>query len=74
MRQMQLEKPGGLDKFKLTEVDIPQPKEDEILIKVNASSLNYHDLMCALGLIPTDNGRVLLGDAAGEVTEVGSAV
>ena len=74
MRQMQLEKPGGLDKFKLTEVDVPKPKEDEILIKVNASSLNYHDLMCALGLIPTDDGRVLLGDAAGEVAEVGSAV
>ena len=30
--------------------------------------------MCALGLIPTDDGRVLLGDAAGEVVEIGSAV
>ena len=74
MRQMQLAKPGGLDKFKLHEVDIPKPKDNEILIKVNASSLNYHDLMCALGLIPTDDGRVLLGDAAGEVVEIGSAV
>ena len=74
MRQIQLEKPGGLDKFKLAEIDVPQPKEDEILIKINSSSLNYHDLMCALGLIPTDDGRVLLGDAAGEIVEVGSAV
>ena len=30
--------------------------------------------MCALGLIPTDDGRVLLGDAAGEVVEIGTAV
>ena len=71
---MQLAKPGGLDKFKLNELDIPNPKDNEILIKVNASSLNYHDLMCALGLIPTDDGRVLLGDAAGEVVEIGEGV
>ena len=71
---MQLAKPGGLDKFKLNELEIPKPKDNEILIKVNASSLNYHDLMCALGLIPTDDGRVLLGDAAGEVVEIGTAV
>ena len=74
MRQMQLAKPGGLDKFKLNELDIPKPNDNEILIKVNASSLNYHDLMCALGLIPTDDGRVLLGDAAGEIVETGAAV
>ena len=74
MRQMQLAKPGGLDKFNLNELDIPKPKNNEILIKVNASSLNYHDLMCALGLIPTDDGRVLLGDAAGEVVEIGEGV
>ena len=48
---MQLAKPGGLDKFKLNELDIPKPKGNEILIKVNASSLNYHDLMCALGSV-----------------------
>ena len=46
----------------------------KFLIKVNASSLNYHDLMCALGLIPTDDGRVLLGDAAGEIVETGASV
>ena len=74
MRQMQLAKPGGLDKFNLNELDIPKPKDNQILIKVNASSLNYHDLMCALGLIPTDDGRVLLGDAAGEVVEIGEEV
>ena len=74
MRQMKLEKPGGLDKFKLNEVDIPKPGPNEILIKINASSLNYHDLMCALGLIPTNDGRVLLGDAAGEVVDKGKDV
>ena len=39
MRQMQLAKPGGLDKFKLNELDVPKPKDNEILIKVNAVAL-----------------------------------
>ena len=74
MRQMQLNKPGGLENFNLVETDEPAIGEDQILIKVAASSLNYHDLMVALGLIPTDDKRVVLGDAAGEIVEIGSNV
>tara|TARA_B100001029_G_scaffold48709_1_gene38786 strand:- start:28080 stop:29087 length:1008 start_codon:yes stop_codon:yes gene_type:complete len=74
MRQMQLNKPGGLENFNLVETDKPAIGEDQILIKVAASSLNYHDLMVALGLIPTDDKRVVLGDAAGEIVEIGSNV
>ena len=58
MRQMQLAKPGGLDKFKLNELDIPKPKENEILIKVNASSLNYHDLMCTHQVMVVKTTRI----------------
>ena len=74
MRQMQLNKPGGLENFNLVETDKPLVGENQILIKVAASSLNYHDLMVALGLIPTDDKRVVLGDAAGEIVEIGSNV
>ena len=74
MRQMQLIKPGGLNNLKLVDVEPPRVKADEILIKVVASSLNYHDLMVALGQIPTEDRRVLLGDASGEVVETGSDV
>lgn len=74
MRQMQLNKPGGLENFNLVETDKPAIGEDQILIKVAASSLNYHDLMVALGLIPTDDKRVVLGDAAGEIVGIGSNV
>ncbi|GIT53862.1 MAG: hypothetical protein Ct9H300mP16_10220 [Pseudomonadota bacterium] len=57
-------------------MDVEQPgiKADEILIKVVASSLNYHDLMVALGQIPTEDKRVLLGDASGEVVDTGPDV
>ena len=74
MKQMQLSKPGGLDKLQLVETDIPRIRDNEILVKVAASSLNYHDLLVALGSIPTEDKRVLLSDASGEVVETGDSV
>lgn len=74
MRQIQLQKPGGLNNLKLENIDSPVLKSNEVLIKIHASSLNYHDLMVALGLIPTDDKRVPLSDGAGEIIEIGSDV
>ena len=74
MKQIQLSKPGGLENLKLTDTENPSPKDNEVLLKVHASSLNYHDLMVALGLIPTEDKRVPLSDAAGEILEVGKDV
>ena len=71
---MQLIKPGGLDNLRMAEVEAPSVRDNEILVKVAASSLNYHDLLVALGSIPTEDKRVLLGDASGEVVEVGASV
>ena len=71
---MQLSKPGGLDKLQLVETDIPRIRDNEILVKVAASSLNYHDLLVALGSIPAEDKRVLLSDASGEVVETGDSV
>ena len=74
MKQIQLSKPGGLDNLKIIETDNPSFNSDEVLLKVSASSLNYHDLMVALGLIPTEDKRVPLSDAAGEIVEIGNEV
>ena len=74
MKQIQLSKPGGLDNLKVIEADNPSLNSDEVLLKVSASSLNYHDLMVALGLIPTEDKRVPLSDAAGEIVEIGNEV
>ena len=65
MRQIQIQKPGGLENLKMENVDSPSLANDEVLMKIHASSLNYHDLMVALGLIPTDDKRVPLSDGAG---------
>ena len=51
MRQIQIQKPGGLENLKMENVDSPSLANDEVLMKIHASSLNYHDLMVALGLI-----------------------
>src|SRR5210317_1136207 len=74
MKQIQLKKPGGLDNILLCDADVPKPKSNQIVIKIAASSLNYHDLLVALAFIPTEDGRVPLSDAAGEIVEIGSDV
>ena len=72
MKRIKLSKPGGLNNLVVAETKIPEPKENEVLIKVANSSLNYHDLLVALGGIPTDDGRVPLSDCAGEIVALGS--
>ena len=74
MRQIKLSNPGGLNNLQLVQSPKPSPGKGEILIKVFASSLNYHDLLVALGRIPTQDGRVLLSDCAGAIEEVGHGV
>jgi len=74
MKQIQLSKPGGLENLKITETENPKPGAKDVLLKVSASSLNYHDLMVALGLIPTEDKRVPLSDSAGEIIEIGEEV
>jgi NADPH:quinone reductase-like Zn-dependent oxidoreductase len=53
---------------------IPEPGAGEALVRVRASSLNYHDLVNLLGLIHGPWPRVPLTDGAGEVVAVGPAV
>jgi NADPH:quinone reductase-like Zn-dependent oxidoreductase len=66
----------GLDNLTLTSADIPAPGPHEVLVDLHAASLNYRDLMVALGtynpklVMP----RILGSDAAGIVTAVGSSV
>jgi NADPH:quinone reductase-like Zn-dependent oxidoreductase len=75
IRAMRLAKPGGLDKLKLVEIDRPTaPSRGEILVRIHASSLNYHDYAVCAGFIPTDDGRIPMADGAGVVEAVGENV
>jgi NADPH:quinone reductase-like Zn-dependent oxidoreductase len=53
---------------------VDQPGAGQVLIKVNASSLNFHDNVNLMGLLPGPWPRVPMSDGAGEVAAVGPGV
>jgi NADPH:quinone reductase-like Zn-dependent oxidoreductase len=63
-----------LDRLELAEEDRPEPRPGEVLVRIRASSLNFHDVMVAQGKIPCADGRVPMTDGAGEVIAVGDGV
>ena len=65
MRAMKLGTPVSLDTLALEERHDPEPARGEILVRVHASSLNYHDLMVAKGFIPHAEGLIPMSDGAG---------
>ena len=67
----------GLDNLRLGEVPTPTPKDDEVLIKVGAVSLNFRDKAIADGiyephLVPKP--LIPVSDAVGTVIAVGKNV
>ncbi|MEL6473804.1 MAG: NAD(P)-dependent alcohol dehydrogenase [Pseudomonadota bacterium] len=71
MKVAAVRKPGGLDNLKIEDRADPTPGPGEILVRIKASSLNYHDFVVVMGGIPTDDGRIPMSDGAGEVVSVG---
>jgi NADPH:quinone reductase-like Zn-dependent oxidoreductase len=71
MKLIKLGQPAGLEQLQLVMADPRRPGPGEVLVRVHASSLNYHDYVVVTGGIPTPEGRVPMSDGAGEVVEVG---
>lgn len=71
MKVARVKKPGGLENLTVEDAPQPEPKTGEILIRVKASSLNFHDFAVASGMIPAEDGRILMSDGAGEVVALG---
>ena len=74
MRAIKLKHPGGLDNLELVEIQAGEPKAGEIRVRNHASSLNFHDYVVAIGLLPVDDGRIPMSDGAGIVEAVGAGV
>ncbi len=75
MKAMTLSKPGGLDCLHLVEiVEPPAPEAGEILVRLHASSLNYHDYGVVSGRKPIGEDRIPMSDGAGVVEAVGAGV
>src|SRR6187549_2476473 len=56
MRAVEIVKPGGPEVLQPTDRPRPQPKADEILIKVNASGVNRPDVLQRMGHYPVPPG------------------
>lgn len=74
MRVVRLKAPASVENLKLVEEDHPQPGPGELLVRIRASSLNFHDDMVVQGKIRCADGRIPMSDGAGEVIAVGDNV
>ncbi len=75
MKAWIVNKPGSLDNLQLVDLADPgAPAAGEIRVALHATSLNYHDLLVATGVIPTADRRILMADGAGVVEAVGAGV
>ena len=63
-----------LDTIALRDAPVPQPGPGDVLMRVRATSLNYHDYLVVGGFIPVPEGRVPMSDGAGEIIALGSDV
>ncbi len=77
MKAIYLQKYGSTQEaFVVKETKIPTPKEDEVLIKVKYSGLNFADVIARRGMYPdAPKNPALLGyDVSGEISAVGEKV
>lgn len=74
MRIVRLPAKPSLDRLAVSHEPIPAPGPGEALLRVRATSLNYHDYYVVAGHIPQAPGRVPMSDGAGEVAGLGEGV
>lgn len=74
MKVAAVKAPGGLDKIVIEERAKPVAGPGQILVRVHASSLNFHDFAVVAGMMPTADGRIPMSDGAGVVEAVGEGV
>tara|TARA_B100002051_G_scaffold274908_1_gene317224 strand:- start:23 stop:1042 length:1020 start_codon:yes stop_codon:yes gene_type:complete len=77
MKAILITETNSIDNIELADMPTPEPKLDEVLVKIHASSLNYRDLLIAIGGYGSRQKKkdlVPLSDCAGEVVSIGSNV
>jgi NADPH:quinone reductase-like Zn-dependent oxidoreductase len=74
MKVAAIQSPAGLDRILVGERAKPVAAPGQILVRVHASSLNFHDLAVVSGMIKAADGRIPMSDGAGVVEAVGDGV
>ena len=76
MKVMEIAGSFGIDSLRVAERPKPTPGPGQVLLRMSAASLNYRDLLVALGMynpkMPLP--RIPLSDGVGRVEELGSGV
>jgi len=65
---------GGFETVELSTLETKDPRPNEIMVRLHANSLNYHDYAVVKGMWPPKEKRIPMADGAGEVIEVGESV
>ena len=74
MKAVRIHEFGGPEVLRYEEVPDPQPRKDEVLVRVKACAMNHLDLWVRKGLPGVKLPHILGSDIAGEVVEVGDYV
>ena len=74
MKAIRVEQPGGPDKLQFKDIEVPKPKPEEVLVKLEASGVNFIDVYHRTGLykmpLPFTPGM----EGAGTVESIGERV
>jgi D-arabinose 1-dehydrogenase-like Zn-dependent alcohol dehydrogenase len=65
---------GGPQVLQVAEVDRPDPGPDDVLVRICAAGICYHDVLSRGGRIPGKPGRILGHEIAGEIVAAGADV
>ena len=74
MKAIRIHKCGEAEQLSYEDVPIPEPKENEVRVKIEAAGVNYIDIYHRTGLYPNDVPFTLGMEAAGVVDAVGKDV
>ena len=65
---------GAPDVLQVGHVDRPEPGSDDVLVRIGAAGICYHDVLSRGGKIPGKPGRILGHEIAGEIVAAGTNV
>src|SRR5258708_12324487 len=74
MKAIQIQQPGGVEALQLVDIPLPQPKPNEVVIKIAASGVNFIDVYLREGRYKAPLPLVAGQEGAGEITAVGAEV
>src|SRR5437588_9150915 len=74
MKAIQITETGGPEVLKLTDVAVPEPKENEALVQISAIGVNFIDAYNREGRYPVALPLIPGQEAAGRVMKVGAKV